>query len=204
VNVTELIRKAGTLFGDTNNIMISQQTFFDFINDGQLRICQETDCLTGTSTADASTYPLALPSTWLKTKRVLYGTRALNKVTADDLDGLKIDLTYQDEPQFYYHQDTQLKLYPNPTDADTTDVVWTYSKTPTSVTSTGTALDIPVGFHEQLVQFVVMRCHELNENYRGAERAGSEFIQTLAIRKEEANVADDTFPIIRDDPWDDW
>jgi hypothetical protein len=206
MNVAAVIRKAGRRFGDSNNVLIAEQDYFDFINDAQIAICRVTgDVLTTNSNPAAATYPLTVPAAFIKGERCDYGGRPLDLIDKDDLDARKIDVTdFLGEPYFYYYYNNQIHLYPDPAVGDTTTVNFTYWSTPTEIISTGTALSVPVSHHEDVVTFVVARCHERNENWNMYGRLMDEFNQNLGLRTDESKIRDDTYTIIRDDPWDDY
>lgn len=202
MNVTELIRKAGRRFGDTNERLITAQDFYDFINDGQLQITRLTGDIKTSDTAAANTYPVTLSATFIRGEQLTYGGRPLDITDKDALNSLYIDPTLnQDKPYFYYYFDNKVHLYPDPVASDSTSVVFTYFSTPTQVTSAATALTVPIAQHEDLVTFVVARCHERNENWNMYGRLMDEFNSNLGTRLEEAKVKDDTYPIIRDDDY---
>lgn len=200
--VSDVIRRAGRLFGDSNNILISAADFYDFINEAQTRIAQETDCLLTSVSSAASTYPKTLASDFMKVDRVLYGTKALDKINPEDLDALKLDATITGTPQFYYVFNGTLCLYPDATSTDTTTTPYYYTKTPTLVTAGSDALTVPLHMQEAVVTLVVMRCHERNENWRAAERYETQYLGLTGVRTDASQNPDDSYPVVRDDPFD--
>lgn len=206
MDVDDVIRKAGRRFGDSNNVLILAADFFDFINDGQLQIVRLTGDIKTTNTgAAASTYPLTLPATFIRGERMEYDGNPLKLITKRDLDDLNVDVAdYPDKPNFYYYYNNQVHLYPDPPVGDTTSVSFIYWSMPTSVTGTGQNLTVPIAHHEDLVTFVVARCHERNENWAMYQQLMNEFNAGLGQRIEEAKVKNDTYPIIQDDYWDSW
>ena len=205
MNVSEVIRKAGRRFGDSNNVLILEADFIDFINDAQLAIAREVGNILTTDTAAASTYPVAYPTTYIRTERVDYGGYPLQIIDKDDLDDQKIDpTTNPDRPYFYYFFNNQIHLYPDPPSTDSTSVNHTYWATPTVITTIANPLTVPTKYHEDVVTFVTARCHERNENWQMYSRLMDEFNAGMGKRLEEAKVSDDTYPVIRDDYWDNW
>jgi len=204
MNVTEVIRLAGSLVGDQDNIIIKPQDFFDYINDGQTRILQETDARTSQIIGVASDYPIEFPGDILIGKQLLYGRSNLPKISVEELEIRQIDRTAIGAPQWYYYFNGAIRLFPTPESTDKTVTIFYYCPMPKIVTDVSVGLDIPVGFHNQLVQFVIARCHERLQNQTASERAMREFDKTLSIRKEVAALRDDSFAVVRDDPWDDW
>jgi len=77
-----------------------------------------------------------------------------------------------------------------------------YAKLPVAIDDTGDPLTIPLSYHEDLVTFCVMRCHERNENWRAFELMQNEFARGLANRLTEEENPEDSYSVVRDDPWD--
>src|SRR5882724_5954233 len=102
--VSDITRKARRLFGDTSDqIVINQTDFYDWINEAQLLNVRKTHCLTNTVSTAASSFPLTLPADWVITKRVTYDTAPelpLKLADIEDLDAYSIDPTYVDSPTF--------------------------------------------------------------------------------------------------------
>jgi hypothetical protein len=203
MDVSTVIRKAQRRFGDSSSRLVTQTDLFDFIDDAQMQIVRATGDITVTTDVAASTYPVVYPANFIRGERIEYGGRPLDIITKDDLDANYIDVTeFRDEPMFYYYFAGSVHLWPDPEATDSTSVKFTYWGTPTAITSTGTALTVPVSYHEDIVTFVVARCHERNENWAMYDRLMNEFSTGLGLRTEEAKVKDDTYPVIRDDPQD--
>lgn len=204
MNVTDITRKTRRLFGDSaDEIVIQQADIYDWINEAQLTIVRQTGCLTGTLSSALNTYPKALPVDWITTKRVGFGnnpTMSLKFIEIDDLDNLNIDPTMPlDTPMYYYHFAGQLRLYPMTT-GNTQNVIHDYTRLPTVVTGLATPLDVPVSYHEDIVRFCVMRAHERNENWNAFRESKAIMLETAGLRQDEANLSDDEFFVVRDDP----
>jgi len=201
MNVTEVIRKAGRLFGDDNNIMISQADFIDFINDGQFRIVDETGALTQEESIPASSIPYTLRVEFIRSERCTYGTRPLTLTTIEDVDANGLNITVAGTPEYYYFYSGKLYTYPDPPVGGST-IVLVYQYVPPTISTTANPLTIPLNMHEALVYFVVMRCHESNENWRAAERYEAQFVSHVAGLSSKTTNPDETYPVVRDDPWE--
>jgi hypothetical protein len=202
--VQDVIRKAQRRFGDSHQVLVENADFYDWINEAQIEIHRENgDILTVTGVA-ASAFPWALPATFIRMYRVTYGGRPLDEVNILDLDNLDIDL---DEfgnygpPNFYYFNNEQLHLFPDPVASDSTSVSVEHFAVPATVSALLDNLTVPVVYHEDVVTFVVARCHERNENWDAYARFKDEFDRKISNRTEDKRKSD-SYPVIRDDPWD--
>lgn len=203
MDVSTVIRNVKRSFGDDGDILFDNPAdYIDWINDGQMQIARESSCLSGSTSANASLFPLAYPSGFLRAARVLYGNRTLDLIRLEDLDVKKFDMTTKDTPFFYYLLNNTICLFPDPTDTDTTSVTVQYTKTPAVITTTADALTIPEHYHMDLIRWCLMKAHERNENYRAMEMMKQQFDANMNMRNEDADNADETYAVIRDDPWD--
>jgi hypothetical protein len=196
-----LIRKVQRSFGDDNSIFIKQDDILDWINDAQLQIVRETNCLVEEAFVAANLFPWTLPDNFLKTARVLYGPKILSYVPVEGLDSQSADLSNVYVPNLYYFIKDQMRLYPNASTTDATSVTIQYDKMPVAITSTSEQLTVPPVYHEDIVRFCLARAHERNENYRGMEIAMQEFAARISDRIDESDVQDEAYSVIRDDPY---
>jgi len=203
MDIATLVRKVQRSFGDDNQIFISEADLLDWINDAQAQIARETSCITTTVSTAASNFPYTFPSDFIRVKILRYGTKPLVPVEVEDLDMKQYDLTQRgQECYFYYVENDKINLFPLQPSGDTTTVTFRYAALPTVVTAVGNSLTVPVQFHEDLVRYCLARAHERNENYRGMEIAMSEFQARISARKEDVDNPDDTWSVVRDDPWE--
>lgn len=63
-------------------------------------------------------------------------------------------------------------------------------------------LSLPIAYHEDIVKFALARAHEKNQNFRAAENQQKEFASSLAQRRHEATVGDDSPMYKMQDPFD--
>jgi len=200
-----LVRKVLRSFGDDNGIFVKTDDVIDWINEAQLEIVRETNCLALETTALANAMPWTLPDDFLKTARVIYGTVPLKLADIESLDAMMYDLTVRDRPTFYYFVSGSLRLFPKALTTDSTVVTIQYTTTPALLTEEADQLTIPAVYHEDVVQFCKARAHERNENWRGMEIAMAAFDANVANRIDEADVQDEAYVVIRDDPtWSDF
>lgn len=204
MNVVTVIRKARRSFGDDGSVFHSDADFIDWINDAQMQIARETNCLTGVSTAAASTFPVAYPADFIRVRRLTYNGIALSMIAIEELDSKYADLTDQDEPLFYYFVNNTICLFPDPLNSDSKSVVIQYAKTPTDVTLTVDPLTVPIHYHEDVVTWCLAKAHERNENWKGMEAAMTKFNANMSMRVEDFNMPEDTYPVVRDDDYEMW
>lgn len=203
--VAEVIRRVSRLFGDTDKVFVIDQDYFDFINDGQREINQRVgEITTQTSAVAASTFPIAVPATFSKMVRLVYGQTPLQYVALEELDATAQDLTDVATPQLWFIKNDQICLFPLQPSNDSTQVYYEYVAIPTLVTATGNNITIPDMYLEELVNFCLAKCHERNQNVRAQEVSQSKFNNGMSVAIDDAFNKDETYAVIRDDPMDTW
>ena len=203
MDVPTLIRRVKRSFGDDGDVMLSNpQDYLDWANEAQMRIVRETNCLTGSVSRAANTFPLAYPADFLRLRRLVYGTVVLSEINIEDLDLKSFDTTVKDTPMYFYFINNTIALYPTPVTSDTTVVTVQYSKQPTTLTLTSDVLTVPTHYHDDIVNWILYRAHERNENWQAADHASQMFEKAFGFRTEDINQTEDSYPVIRDDPWE--
>jgi hypothetical protein len=207
MDVSTVIRKAGRRFGDSNNVIIKEQDFFDFINEAQEDICRHTGIIQVTSIENANSFPWTMPLTLIELERVIYGEKILPRVTVEALDEMVRDSVADvqpGEPLWFYTNIRSIYLYPTADSTDETQVSIQFTAHPTNVSSIANDLSVPAMYHNDIVTWCVMRCHEMNQNWTAKQAIYDEYRANMGTRLEEAQQIDDTYPVIRDDPADGW
>lgn len=204
MNTAGVVTRVKSLFGDSNEIFINDSNIVDWINEAQLEICRETHYKVGTSTANnAQAFRTGVTLTdALLIRTITYGTTPLSLMDTETIDRMGLRELSDGIPQAYYFVGPAIYLFPKPESTDTTTVTVSYVKAPTDLTTTGSSLDIPVVYHNDLCNFIVMRAHERNENYRAAELYEAKFRASLGQRRYEGLSQDDSYRMVGPDIMD--
>lgn len=207
--VSDVLRRVQRSIGDSDQIFITNADLIDWVNDGQVEICRQTDCLTGTQSFVASDLAGGVgknfPADRIKTKRVTYTDvtgfeKPLKLIAVSDLDNMLIpsDAVGGGEPSLYYFEGEALFVWPRPASSDANTVRHTYSKVTTTVTAIGDTIGLPIAYQGDLVQFCTARAHGRDQNYRAQQMAQAEFDTNLAARKNESQSGDDSFYAVQE------
>lgn len=194
---SDVITPARLLFGDTNAVIATDAACIAFLNDAMREIAREVltfrTIVTTTGNAVRSGYDMSAVASLILINRVTYDGEPLALMTEEEIDRLMIATTPDGTPVGYYTSGELLKFFPNPVSGDTTAVAISYSKLLTAATTTGSTVSMPDTWRTELIDFIVMRLHERNENWRAAELYEKRFRGSLANRKYEGMTRDDTF-----------
>lgn len=203
--VSDIERKVKRIFGEGGEVFITQADVIDWINDGINQIIRETKCNITTTTAVASTFVsgVQLPTGFIQMVRVTYDSTPLPFVALEDLDSKYSNLAGPDSPVYYYVDSAnKMWLFPGSSASDSRIVSYTYTSIPTALTTAGQTPGIPERYHEDLVIFCKMRAYERNQDQRLQQGAYEEFNARISLRIAEDTATDDTYAVIRDDPWE--
>lgn len=194
---SDIIDPAKLLFGDTNGISATTPLCLAALNDAMREIAREVltfrTIVTTTGNAVRSGYDMSAVPSLIVINRVTYDGEPLALMTEEEIDRLMISTTPDGTPVGYYTSGELLKFFPTPVSGDTTTVTISYSKLPTAVTAVGNTVSMPDTWRTELIDFVVMRLHEKNENWRAVELYEKRFRTSLSNRKYEGQARDDTF-----------
>jgi hypothetical protein len=134
----------------------SEEIIEDYLYMAALEMAQETFCIQNryTQTTVASQQEYAVPSLMLAIKRITFDSQKLRPATQLEIDAIDINTntTVTGTPQYYYHLDEVIGLYPAPAEAKELKIT-TYDA-PAPPTSIST-LQIPTRFHGFLVIGVI-------------------------------------------------
>lgn len=203
--VSDVIRQVARTFGDTDQIFITDQDYFDWINAAQREIVEKTECSLFTFPATASTYPIVAPTDMYKVRRVLYGTQVLNEIAIEKLDSVGVDLSVRTAgPMYYYFRGSSVNLYPLQPNGDTTQVSFEYVQYYADVAATGASILTPKVYDTDIISYVLGKAHERNENQAGYNQAMNRFNSNVSDDGDSSFNKSTTYPIIGDDPYEEW
>lgn len=213
MNTADVIRRVQRGFGDNNESQIYINDIIDWINDGQMEIVRQTQCLQKTASFDivsgAENGPFPLPADFLFERRVTYNNVTLTVTSLPELDEFNQAVDNLQPggvtvPNYYYIWGQALYIHPAPAAPVSQPLKTWYINAPTTISIATDSLSIPPSFHEDVVRFALMRARELNEDYSGADRLQSEFEQRMGKSRDQSQHPYDSYPVVRDYQGDYW
>jgi len=194
---SDVITPAQILFGDTNKVVATDAACLAFLNDGIREIARQTLLFQATVTTTGAAvrlgYDMSAVPDLIVINRVTYDGEPIALMTEESIDRLLVMSTPDGTPVGYYTSGQNLKFYPRPLSTDALAVVITYSKLLTAATAVSSTVSMPDNWRTELIDFIVSRLHQRNENWRAAEYYDKKFASSIADRKFEAQARDDTF-----------
>lgn len=205
--ISQIASQVRRIFGDGGGVFLVDQDFIDWTNDAIAQIVRETKCSVTSVSATAPSYVngLAFPARFVQMIRVTYNNIPLPFVSQEDLDTKYSQMnTVADSPLFYYQNDADqtFRLFPNASAGDTNQVTWVYSVLPADLTLVSQSPSIPERYHSDVLLYCRARAYERNQDSGAYDRAMTEFQTRISTRVSEDVAVDDSYPVIRDDPWE--
>lgn len=200
--LTQDIRR---IFGDESGVQLDVADILRWANSGQMEIVTNNKALKAKATLPSvvgqATYEFpavkiqqieALHFDNVRLENVPFA-EAERYIISNDPEGLE-----QGTPSFWYEWDGVLTVWPKP-DA-VKDLTLYYTAYPEELTGdTGQYLGVPDKFYNALVDFILAKCYEMDEDMNASQLAESRFRAALENQMEDERQAQHmTYPVIQE------
>lgn len=202
---SELRRTVMRAFGDEAGVQLESQDIIDFANQGQTEIVVENAILKTISTTQSIpgqseyTFPdMAIA----RVESITYGGRLLPNIPFQDAQAklLEIDAQQVQEgnPQWWYSYGPQFWVWPRPTVAEELRIF--HVAMPDKLTGNeAQVLSVPDKWFNALVDYVVARAFEMDNDWQAAETKTAQFRAALQSQSEEESQSQwGSFPVVRE------
>lgn len=171
-------------FGDESGVQITDSDILMWANEAQLDIANSTRCIQGKATAPlpSGTYELDLP------------TQAASSIVTLRLDdvpipGIEFSQAEQElqrvdpkrnatgKPEWWTKWGNTVTFYPTPSEDSTITVF--YIGIPDNLTGAASVVGIPDRYFSALLQYVLSKAYELDEDYDAQQRAMADYEQKV-------------------------
>lgn len=190
-------------FGDESGVQITDADITRWTNMGTVEIASKNKILQATAsvtgTIGLQTYELgSIAADIIAIEDVSYGGRSLEQT---DNSGIKkligTDSAESGLPLYWYTWANSIKLWPVPTAAELLSI--DYIKVPPRVSGAGDLLPLPDVYYERLLNFVLSKAYELDEDPTNSANQRRLFEDKLTEMTGLSESRAGTFPIVRDD-----
>lgn len=179
-------------FGDESGVQITDSDILMWANEAQLSIANSTRCIQGkaTATLPAGTFEISLPEQAAST----IVTLRLDGAPIPGIEFAQAEQNLQSEdplrtqvgkPTWWTKWGVTVSFYPTP-EAEHTITVF-YTGIPENLTSAASVVGIPDRYFSALLQYVLSKAYELDEDYDAQQRAYAQYQQMIG----EATYDDD-------------
>ena len=202
--VSDIVTDVRRTFGDESAIQVSDADIIRWVNSAQREILITNKILRAVGTTDVvsgqSEYNLAGLSV-VSIQSIHYLGRKLDYRSFNEaeeyvqrLDPLK---TSTGDPVMWFEWGGTINLYPVPDTSSVAALTIYYIKEPIPLTIIANPLSVPDSYYETVLQFVMAKAYELDEDTQNATAKYGQFTAGLNSRSDsEAMPNQDTYPRI--------
>ena len=210
--VSDVKKDVERTFGDEADIQISESDIIRWINAAQREILINNRIIKSTGSTDitsgVSEYSLSsldivsIQSIHYKGRKLRY--RSFNEAEEyiQSCDPLK---TNSGDPALWYEWGGVVNLYPVPNESISSGLVVYYIREPHKVSDSSDKLTVPDSYYENVLQFVMSKAYELDEDMENHNMKLTEFRERIGILAEQdADNSQDFYPritVLQDDSW---
>ena len=191
-------------FGDEADIQISESDIFRWINTAQREILinnrviksiGRTDATAGVSEYDLSSLEIiSIQSIRFKNRKLVY--RSFNEAEEHILKHEHLD-AHNGDPTLWFEWAGIVNIWPVPQETIEDGLVVYYVKEPQRISSTSDRLSLPDSYYETILQFVMSKAYELDEDMPNHNFKLNEFKERIGILAEQdADNSQDFYPRI--------
>lgn len=208
--VSDIMMRIRRKFGDESAVQVTDADIIRWINDGQRKIVLKNETLlekTATADSVAGQQEYSLPIDLLILKFIQYkdtGTTAYLKLRGmtpvqfnEYIDGWSDGGTVKGLPQIFTIFSGKIIAYPTPQNSVTAGFKIYYNRVPTDVVTSLDTPDIPLSYHDSLVNYCMQQAYELDEDRDSATAEQSKVAEDIdLLRGREDWKTQETYPVI--------
>lgn len=206
-------------FGDESGVQITDDDITRWVNDAQRDIVMRNESvLQTTSTTDsvaeqqAYDFPtdlLVLRSIHYKREDgdlAFYKLKGMSYTEFDEyIDGWEGTAYGPSYPIVYTTYADQILLFPIPVSSGTDNLKIIYSRQPTELTSDVDEIDLPLAYHNAVVEFCLTQAYQLDEDWNAAGVLSTQYTASVNLNKERENWGNhEVYPRITTNMEDYW
>lgn len=201
--VAEVIAEVKRTFGDESAVQITDADIIRWINSAQREILITNRILkaVGTSTinADVSEYDITGLNI-VSIQSIHYRGRKLEFKSFQEAEEYIVNndpnRLYKGEPTIWYEWGGMLNFYPTPQETVVDGLKIYYIPEPATVNQSS-VLTVPNAYFENVVQYVLARAYELDEDTENSQYKLGQFSERLdALSEQENSQGQNTYPRI--------
>lgn len=203
ISLGELQTFAKRQFGDESGVQITDVDIARWVNMGCVEICSKNKVLQATASISGTINQAAYDLSSIALDMISIEDVSYNGVSLEQTDNsgvkklLGTSSSESGAPQYWYTWANSIKLWPVPTAVATLSI--DYIKVPPKVSGAGDLLPLPDIYYERIVNFVLAKAYELDEDPTNAANNRRLFEDKLTEMTGVDETRSGTFPIVRDD-----
>lgn len=200
MNVGDIKTRVKRQFGDESAVQVTDDDIIRWINDAQRDFVMQTETLLETvRTIDtqAGTQDYAYPTDLFILRNVRYKGSTdtsfhrlmyLNLQQFDELmDGWDGNTTTETQaaPRWYTSYENRIYIYPTPFESITGGLKILYSRYPTDISLDSDVPDLPINYHNAILNYCLQKAYELDEDLNAAQFAAQQAEADIKLNQEK-------------------
>lgn len=200
--VSEIAIRVKRTFGDTANIQIDDTDIIRWVNDAMHDISLNNQLFQTSAVAAtiAGTQEYSMPVDILTMRSVRYQgakLRALSTNEAEQYIVGEVALAVTGTPINFWIWANKISLYPVPDTSDANGLTLFYTRQPTSVVLVSDQPELPLQYHNAIVQYCLQQAYELDENIPMAQAKSNQYSEGVKVLKDNVDWMErDFYPSI--------
>lgn len=184
MNVGEIATRVKRQFGDESGVQVTDADIIRWVNDAQREIAGNNDLLqtVATTAVISGQREYTLPPDILLLRSIHYGGSKLTPLNSREAEEY-IQIQQSGTPGTFWVWANKLNLFPTPSASDPDDLQIFYTRQPANVTVTADVPELPLEYHNRIVEYCLQQAYELDENWEAASQKAGQFVNGLAALK---------------------
>ena len=208
MNVNEIIVRVTRVFGDDAKVQITDDDIIRWINDAQRDIAANNNLfrVTANTIVPSGEYTFVLPPNLFTLHNIKADGITLRMLSQQEADSYIVNnddssQAAQGTPTHFWQWGNTIHLYPLPS-RDCTVTVY-YTRAPQEVNAITDTPEVPLIYHNRLVEYCMTQAYELDDNMYGYQVKKAEFENNTQKTKDNQEWTDREFyPMITSSPAD--
>lgn len=200
MNVGEIATRVKRQFGDESNVQVTDADITRWVNDSLREIAANNDLLQtiATTALTVGQRDYTLPPDILTLRSVHFKGRKLKGLNAREAEEyITTQNTSTGDPQLFWIWANKINLHPAPNTADPDDLQIFYTRRPLAVDDNLDVPELPLEYHNRIVEYCLAQAYELDENWSAAQLKGQQFTEGVkALKHQEDWENQDYYPHI--------
>lgn len=209
--VSDIVTRVQRAFGDESSAQFDSNDVLRWVNDAQSEIARSKQLLQVTTTATVTNGvgSYSLPTNILQMRSVRYDGTVLRAITLQEAEELVpsydagATVIGSGVPTHYWIWGGQVSLYPIPSNS-TSVLKMYYTRIPVQVTLTSDTPEVPVQYHQRIVEYCLAQAYELDANPSQQNYKMGQFTSGVAQTDTDSWQPRGVYPSITlsvDDSW---
>lgn len=195
--VSDIKTRVRRKFGDEAAVQIDDADIVRWINDAQRDVVMKNETVlqtASTSNAVANQQDYTLPANLLVLRGVHYKNTSAPSYYKlqgmsfnefdEQIDGWEGTLYGPSTPTVYTVYAGSIKVFPIPVSSGTANFKLYYSRQPVDVVADGDTIDLPLAYHNSIVDYCMAQAYEMDEDWNSANNSNATYDSRVRLNKE--------------------